>query len=59
MSEGVPRSGGVRLGLFSTPRCVKDRAIAPAGMTVGDFVNLADDPDVLSVSTSVRRARAG
>ena len=32
---------------------------APAGMTVGDLVNLADDPDVLSVNTSARRARAG
>jgi hypothetical protein len=32
---------------------------APVGMTVGDFVNLVDDPDVLSVSTPSRRARAG
>jgi hypothetical protein len=32
---------------------------APAGMTVGDFLNLVGDPDVLSVSTSSRRARAG
>ena len=27
MSEGVPRSGGVPLGLFWTPSCVKERAM--------------------------------
>jgi hypothetical protein len=32
---------------------------APAGMTVGDFLNLVGDPDVLSVTTSFRRAGAG
>src|SRR4051794_19291532 len=27
MSEGVPRSGGIPLGLFWTPSCVKERAM--------------------------------
>src|SRR3954452_15112118 len=27
MSEGVPRSGGVPLGLFRTPSCEKERAM--------------------------------